>query len=117
MPWKIEFSVAADRELVKLDAQHARRHLKFLHARVTKLDDPRSIGQPLQGSRLGEFWKYRVGVYRQICKIEEDRLIVLVLRAGRRKEIYRCARAIVSQRASTPNIHPSKNFRSRRTAS
>jgi mRNA interferase RelE/StbE len=89
MAWKIEVSVAADRELFKLDAQHARRILKFLHERVTKLDDPRSIGKALQGSRLGEFWKYRVGDYRLICKIEDDRLIVLVLRVGHRKEIYR----------------------------
>jgi len=43
----------------------------------------------LHGSRLGEFWKYRVGNYRLICKIEDDRLIVLVLRVGHRKEIYR----------------------------
>jgi mRNA interferase RelE/StbE len=43
----------------------------------------------LHGSRLGEFWKYRVGDYRLICKIEDDRLIVLVLRVGLHKEIYR----------------------------
>ncbi len=86
MAWKIEVSPAADRELIKLDAQHARRILKFLHERVAKLDDPRSIGKALQGSRLGEFWKYRVGDYRLICKIEDDRL---VLRVGHRKEIYR----------------------------
>ena len=43
----------------------------------------------MHGSQLGEFWKYRVGDYRFICKIEDDRLIVLVLRVGYRKEIYR----------------------------
>lgn len=89
MPWKIEFSVEADRELSKLDPQHARRILKFLRERVAKLDDPRSIGKALQGSRLGEFWRYRVGPFRIICKIEADRLLVLVLRIGDRKEIYR----------------------------
>jgi mRNA interferase RelE/StbE len=89
MAWKIEFSPAADRELSKLDPQHIRRILKFLHERVAKLDDPRSIGKALQGSALGEFWKYRVGDYRLICKIEDTRLVVLVLRVGHRKEIYR----------------------------
>jgi mRNA interferase RelE/StbE len=39
--------------------------------------------------RLGEFWKYRVGDYRLISKIEDDRLVVLVLGVGHRKEIYR----------------------------
>lgn len=89
MAWTVELSAEADRELGKLDAQHAKRILKFLHGRVAKLDDPRSIGEALHGSRLGEFWKYRVGDYRLICKIEDDRLLVLVLRVGHRKEIYR----------------------------
>ncbi|MHB8412517.1 MAG: type II toxin-antitoxin system RelE family toxin [Candidatus Acidiferrales bacterium] len=89
MAWNVELSAEVDRELGKLDAQHRKRILKFLHGRVAKLDDPRSIGEALHGSRLGEFWKYRVGDYRLICKIEDDRLIVLVLRVGHRKEIYR----------------------------
>jgi mRNA interferase RelE/StbE len=89
MPWKIEFSVEADRELRKLDPQHSKRIVKFLKERLATLDEPRSIGQALQGSRLGEFWRYRVGPFRLICKIEDDRLLVLVLRVGDRKEIYR----------------------------
>jgi mRNA interferase RelE/StbE len=60
-----------------------------LHDRVAKLDDPRSIGEALHGSRLGEFWKYRMSDYRLICKIEDNRLVVLILRVGHRREIYR----------------------------
>jgi mRNA interferase RelE/StbE len=89
MAYGVELSIAADRELGRLDVQHRKRILKFLHERVAKLDDPRSIGQALHGSRLGEFWKYRVGDYRLICKIEDDRLLVLVLRVGHRTNIYR----------------------------
>jgi mRNA interferase RelE/StbE len=89
MAWKIEVSPAAERELNKLDVQQTRRILKFLHERVAKLDDPRSVGKALQGPRIGEFWNYRVGDYRLICKIEDDRVVVLVLRVGHRKEIYR----------------------------
>jgi mRNA interferase RelE/StbE len=89
MAYSVELSESADRELGKLDAQQAKRILKFLHERVAKMDDPRSIGEALQGSQLGEFWKYRVGDYRLISKIEDDRLVVLVLRVGHRKEIYR----------------------------
>jgi mRNA interferase RelE/StbE len=89
MAYSVELSAEVDRELGKLDAQQAKRILKFLHERVARLDDPRSIGKALQGSRLGEFWKYRVGDYRLICKIEDTRLVVLVLRVGHRKEIYR----------------------------
>jgi mRNA interferase RelE/StbE len=89
MAYNVELSAEVDRELGKLDAQQAKRILKFLRERVAKLDDPRGIGGALHGSRLGEFWKYRVGDYRLICKIEDDRLVVLVLRVGDRKEIYR----------------------------
>jgi mRNA interferase RelE/StbE len=89
MAWCVELSESADRELGKLDAPHRKRILKFLQNRVAKLDDPRALGEPLHGSRLGEFWKYRVGDYRLICKIEDDRPIVLVLRVGHRREIYR----------------------------
>lgn len=89
MAWRIELSVQVDRDLGKLDRPHRKRILKFLHERVAPLDNPRSIGQALQGSKLGEFWKYRVGDYRLICKIEDHRLLILVLRVGHRREIYR----------------------------
>jgi mRNA interferase RelE/StbE len=89
MAWKVELSATADRELSKLDPQHSRRIFKFLRDRVAQLDDPRSIGEALHGSRLGEFWKYRVGNYRLICRVEDDRLVVLALRIGHRREIYR----------------------------
>jgi len=89
MAWNVEFSIDADRELNKLDPPQARRILKFLSERVARVENPRSLGKPLQGSRFGEFWRYRVGDYRLICKIEDERLLVLVLRIGHRKEIYR----------------------------
>ena len=88
MAWKIEFSEEADRQLDKLDPQITRRILKFLRDRVAKLDDPRSIGHPLQGPRLGEFWRYRVGDYRLICSIQDQRVLILVLQIGHRREIY-----------------------------
>ena len=84
MAWKIELDRAAVRELGKLDQQTARRILAFLHGRVATLDDPRSIGEALKGSKLGEFWKYRVGDYRVIARIEDDALRVLVVRVGSR---------------------------------
>ena len=89
MAWKVELSATTIRELDELDLQHSRRILKFLYERVARLEDPRSIGQALRGSQLGEFWKYRVGDYRLICKIEDDRVVVLFLRVGHRREIYR----------------------------
>lgn len=66
MAYSVELAESVDREIGKLDPQQRKRILKFLYERVAKLDDPRSIGEALHGSRLGEFWKYRVGDYRLI---------------------------------------------------
>ena len=89
MAWKVELDSAAERDLEKLDPQAARRILAFLHGRVALLDDPRSIGEALKGSKLGEFWKYRVGDYRIISSIEDGVLRILVVQIGNRKEVYR----------------------------
>lgn len=89
MAWTIEFDPAAVRELDKLDPQISQRVLKFLHGRLAVLDDPRSIGEALKGSKLGEFWKYRVGDYRIISSIEDSVLRILVVKIGNRKEVYR----------------------------
>jgi mRNA interferase RelE/StbE len=67
----------------------ARRILIFLHDRVAALDNPRSIGEALKGSKLDEFWKYRVGDYRVIANIEDDAVRILVMRVGYRREVYR----------------------------
>jgi len=86
MAYGVELAESVVRELDKLDPQQRNRILKFLHERVARLGDPRSVGEALHGSQLGEFWKYRVGDYRLICKIRDDHLVVLLLRVGHRRE-------------------------------
>jgi len=87
--WLIKFDEAAEKDLAKLDKQVAKRITSFLRQRVAPLDDPRSIGEALKGSKLGDFWKYRVGDYRIIASIEDQALRVLVLKVGNRREVYR----------------------------
>lgn len=89
MVWQIEFGDAAKKDLTKLDRPVAKRITTFLRERVSGLNDPRSVGEALKGSRLGEFWKYRVGDYRIICHLEDSQLRVLVVRVGNRREVYR----------------------------
>jgi mRNA interferase RelE/StbE len=89
MAWLIELDKAAEQDLDNLDPQIARRILSFLYKRVAVLDDPRSIGEALKGSKLGEFWKYRVGDYRIISRIEDGELRILVVKIGNRREVYR----------------------------
>lgn len=88
MAWTIEFEPRARDELGKLDRSQQRRILKFLRERVAPLDDPRSIGEPLRGP-LKRFWKYRVGAFRVICDIQDQHIVILVIRIGHRREVYR----------------------------
>ena len=89
MAWQIEFDDASKKDLAKLDKQIAKRITEFLRGRVAVLDDPRSIGEALKGSKLGDLWKYRVGDYRIISSIEDGALRILVVKIGNRREVYR----------------------------
>jgi mRNA interferase RelE/StbE len=89
LAWTIELTDAALRQLEQLDKSVARRIWKFLHERLAPMENPRNIGQVLQGQHLGEFWKYRAGDYRVIAEIEDNRLVVLILSIGHRREVYR----------------------------
>ena len=89
MAWAIEYGKDAEKEIAKLDRQMAQRIIKFMGNRVAKLENPRSIGEALTGSTLGDYWKYRVGDYRIIAEIQDEKLIVQVVRVGNRREVYR----------------------------
>jgi len=86
--WTIEYAESVQKTVRKLDAQERQRIRGFLEERVAKLGDPRSTGKALSGSLAG-LWRYRVGDYRIIARIEDDRLVVLVVGIGHRKDVYR----------------------------
>lgn len=88
MIWKIEFDAKAKKELLRLDKQIQKRIMKLLEDRILKKRNPRSTGSALQNTLSG-LWRYRVGDYRVICKIEDSYLIVLVISVGHRKDVYK----------------------------
>lgn len=89
MAWRIEFAKGAEKDLKKLGKEPARRIIRFLRESISPLKNPRSLGEPLHGLELGRFWKYRVGAYRVIVSIQDDELIILVVRLGHRRQVYR----------------------------
>jgi mRNA interferase RelE/StbE len=89
MAWSIDLDPRAKKELNRLDPQVARRLAHFLFKRLAPLENPRSIGDALKGTELGELWKYRVGDYRIIASIEDKLVRILVVRIGNRREVYR----------------------------
>ena len=88
MTWTVEFDDAAAKELRKLDKQAQRDILRYFRERIATNEHPRRFGKPLSRELAG-LWRYRLHNYRMICNIEDNRLIVLVLRVGHRKDVYK----------------------------
>ena len=89
MAWAVEFDPDAIKDLKKLDKQVQARILEFLRERLAPLNNPRELGEALAGSKLGSYWKYRVGDWRMICDLQDQRIVVRLLRVGNRREVYR----------------------------
>lgn len=83
---KIIFKKTAEKALGKLDNQVRTRILKYLN-KVSHLDNPRSLGKPLV-ENLRDFWRYRIGDYRVLCHIEDNELVIEVVKIGHRRGIY-----------------------------
>ena len=84
--YKVIFEKKALKLFAKLDGQTQRQILKYLKQQDL-LQNPKSFGKPLLREKKGN-WRYRVGSHRIICKILDDELIILVVDARHRKQIY-----------------------------
>ena len=85
--WRVEFDDVAAKELRKLGGGDREQILRYLRTRIATSYDPRRLGKPLLGDWQG-FWRYRVGDFRIIAKIKEDRFVVFVVRIGHRRLVY-----------------------------
>lgn len=83
--YAVEFVPSAARELAALDQAMRRRVAR----RVEQLaEDPRRGGSvKLRGA--DDVWRSRIGDYRLLYRIEDDRLVVLVIKVGHRRDVYR----------------------------
>ena len=86
--WRIEISRTAEKQIQKLSRPAQESIVRFLRERVQPAGDPRQFGKPLHGDK-GGLWRYRVGDYRLICDIQDERITVQVIRVGHRKDVYR----------------------------
>lgn len=88
MGWKIDIDKKAFREISALDKPIQKQILAFLKDKLAHIANPRVLGEALQGT-FKNLWKYRIGNYRLICKIEDSTVTVLILRVAHRREAYR----------------------------
>lgn len=83
---KVEYSASALKQLKKLDKQFQKAIIQEMNE-VATLDNPRQKGKALK-SNLSGLWRYRVGDYRVICDIQDEKILITVLRVEHRKNIY-----------------------------
>ena len=86
--WQVKLKGSAAKSLKSLDTGTKQRIERFI-GQLIETDNPRLHGKALQGKRYAGLWRYRIGDYRLICRIEKERFVILVLRVGHRRDIYK----------------------------
>ena len=87
MSYRVEFTKTALKELKKLDKSVALLLLGWVRKNLEGCNDPRIHGKSLTGDKKGQ-WRYRVGDYRLIADIQDEKIVILILTVGHRREIY-----------------------------
>ena len=88
MTYHVVFTKAALKELKKLDRQTAAMITGWVRKNLEGSENPRQHGKGLTANRSGQ-WRYRVGNYRLLAEIQDDKIVILILNIGHRSEIYR----------------------------
>ena len=88
MMYKVEFTDKAKKTLKKLDKKVAKLILAWIRKNLEGCTDPRQHGKSLTANRSGH-WRYRVGDYRLIANIQDDKIVILILEIGHRRNIYK----------------------------
>jgi mRNA interferase RelE/StbE len=87
LTWTIEYDRRVLKDLKRLDRQAQLAILDYFDDRIASTEDPRVFGKPLKAAFAG-LWRYRIGDYRAICRIEDHRMVVLVVRVAHRSTVY-----------------------------
>lgn len=87
MAWRVEFTESAGKQLSRLDRKAQADIFRYLEQRIATDENPRRLGDPLR-KELSGLWKYRIGDYRVVCDIQDEKVLVLVLRVGHRSKVY-----------------------------
>ena len=88
MMYQVEYLPSVYKTLEKMDKFTKRILLEWIEKNLVGCSNPRIHGKPLSQNRAGQ-WRYRVGDYRIIAQIEDNKLIILVIAIGHRREVYK----------------------------
>ena len=87
MKYKVEFTERALKQLKKMDRHTAALILGWIRKNLEGCENPRQHGKGLTADKSGQ-WRYRIGDYRLLAEIEDDRIVILILNVGHRRDIY-----------------------------
>ncbi len=87
MAYRVGYTSAALKQLKKMDRFDARLIVSWIDKNLEGCEDPRVHGKGLTANRAGE-WRYRVGSYRILCVIQDDRLAIEGFSVGHRSTVY-----------------------------
>lgn len=88
MSYKVLFTEQSKKELNKLDKSTMRLILAWIRKNLEGCSDPRQHGKGLTANRSGQ-WRYRVGDYRLIAEIEDEKITIIILTVGHRRDVYK----------------------------
>ncbi len=87
MTYEVATTARFDKEFKKLDRYTQRMIKVWIEKNLVGCSNPRLHGKGLTANRSGQ-WRYRIGDYRLIADIQDDRLTILALTVGHRREVY-----------------------------
>lgn len=85
--YEVELSERFQKEFRKLDKYTQKMIRSWINKNLVDCENPRQHGKGLTANRSGQ-WRYRIGDYRVIAYIDDNKLIILALSVGHRREIY-----------------------------
>ncbi len=88
MTYNVLYSKQAIKDLKRLDPYTKKLIKAWIEKNLLNCTDPRAHGKALTANRTGQ-WRYRIGDYRLICHIDDDKLVILALNVGHRRIIYK----------------------------
>ncbi len=88
MKYTVDYDKKAYKQLRKMDTSESEKIYDWIDENLEGCENPRAYGKPLKGNRKG-YWRYRVGDYRIIADIQDNKVLILVTEVGHRREIYK----------------------------
>ncbi|MEA5061144.1 MAG: type II toxin-antitoxin system RelE/ParE family toxin [Erysipelotrichaceae bacterium] len=85
--YRVSFIESALKSIKKLDKYTQRIILEWVEKNLEGCSDPRIQGRLLTANKKGQ-WRYRVGDYRIIAEIQDQKIIILFITIGHRKDVY-----------------------------